>query len=139
MAFQTSLNRGRSASALKYTDEPRHRSLLSPVQRLFPERSTDYDTARYKAFERQLKLVEEFQRDSLSGFTTKELIDLDAVSDRHLRGDRLSNPMMPILRQDSWESNSNSFVSLLLRKRCLSDIGKEIQCSWFMMSLEWRY
>jgi hypothetical protein len=69
---------------------------LSPIDRLFPQISQGR-TIRDK------QVWEDYQRDKLRGFTTRELVDLDAVTSRKLRDGDLSHEIHPILSRCNWE------------------------------------
>lgn len=46
--------------------------------------------------------AEKYQRENLCGYTTRELMDLDAVAFRELRPFSLQNPVHEIFAQDRW-------------------------------------
>lgn len=58
---------------------------------------------KYSAWHRGVaENIEAFQRQDLSGYTTRELIDLDNISNRDLNPGTLQNPINPILGRDRW-------------------------------------
>jgi hypothetical protein len=75
------------------------KSFLTPVDTVFP---TNIELSNEEIEQLELnKAAELFQRDNLYGFTTRELVDLDAITTRHLEPLNLSNPIIPPLLR--WE------------------------------------
>jgi hypothetical protein len=73
-------------------------SKLTPVIPPFPGRES--------VAERQFRLQkEQYQRENLLGFTTRELANLDVISDRALKTGNLQNCILRIMSQDRWETS----------------------------------
>jgi hypothetical protein len=48
--------------------------------------------------------IENFQKEQLRGFTTEELIELDAITNRGLKPSSLNTPIHPLLDRDRWDA-----------------------------------
>lgn len=70
---------------------------LTPTEYSFPRHITNEEAEI-------IEDREEFQRERLHGFTTKELMALDAISDRKLKEGNLRNKIHPIMTRDRWEN-----------------------------------
>ncbi|KAM0138762.1 hypothetical protein ACHAO1_003361 [Botrytis cinerea] len=70
---------------------------LTPLAPIFPK--TQMDPADLVLRNR----IEEFQREQFDGFTSRELADMDVITDRHLKDSTLNNPIMPLFQQQRWE------------------------------------
>lgn len=67
------------------------KSLLTPLS---PRDNNPSQDARARA--------EKYQRENLSGYTTRELMDLDAITNRELNPVNLQNPINQIIAQNRW-------------------------------------
>ncbi|TVY83745.1 hypothetical protein LSUE1_G001148 [Lachnellula suecica] len=78
------------------------RSGLTPVDSLFP---VDLKKPTGKALQdRKLdRRMEDYQRANLYGFTTRELVELDAITSRNLKTPNISNNILPVMGKDRWE------------------------------------
>ncbi|TVY91478.1 hypothetical protein LAWI1_G004476 [Lachnellula willkommii] len=76
---------------------------LTPLYSLFPT-SVDRLSLRERLVEQQNKYFEGFQKIQLYGFTTRELVNLDAVSSRYLKSPDLSNDIHILMAQRRWET-----------------------------------
>ncbi len=78
----------------------------SPVESVFPKFSPDpkdledIDKKRTAQLNRDR---ETWQREQLFGFTTRELVDLDAITTRKLKKGDLRNQLHPLLKRKNWE------------------------------------
>jgi hypothetical protein len=87
--------------ARKYASAPPHqqtnpfviKSLLTPLS---PSNITSNQDSQ--AFE----AAELYQREILNGYTTRELMDLDAITYRELKPTSLQNPINQIIGRDRW-------------------------------------
>jgi len=71
------------------------KSFLTPVDTVFP---TGIElSAQELERNAQNRAAENFQKQELYGFTTRELVDLDAISARYLKPQDLSNGIIPPL------------------------------------------
>lgn len=70
---------------------------LSPLEYSFPRQVSEDE-------KESNILREEFQRNKLYEFTTRELVQLDVISDQKLKGPNLQNGIIPMLGRDRWES-----------------------------------
>jgi hypothetical protein len=85
--------------ARKYFPAPDHqqtnffqtKSLLTPLS---PRNDISSEDAGARA--------EKYQREALSGYTTRELMDLDAITFRELNPISLQNPINEIMSRDRW-------------------------------------
>jgi hypothetical protein len=76
------------------------KSGFTPLQNEFPVMPDAQDKD-------QLQLrsdVENFQRDSLYGFTSRELADLDVFTNRRLKPSTLPTMLHPLFRKERWET-----------------------------------
>jgi hypothetical protein len=73
-----------------------HESWYTPLEYLFPRRISD-------AEREAITTREDFQRRELYGFTTRELAQLDVISDRTLKPGNLKNGIHPLVARDRWE------------------------------------
>jgi hypothetical protein len=78
------------------------RSGLTPLELLFPGRSTTSLNQREKQVYED---VEEIQRDILKRYTTRELLNTDAISTRSLKKSNLCNRRNPAFKK--WEKTPN--------------------------------
>ncbi|ESZ90220.1 hypothetical protein SBOR_9390 [Sclerotinia borealis F-4128] len=78
------------------------KSWLTPLDPLNP---IHWDNARVHD---QIRLLEDYQKDGLLGFTTRELKDLDVVCDRPLKPSTLAGGIIPLLRRDRWEDKPST-------------------------------
>ncbi|APA07484.1 predicted protein [Sclerotinia sclerotiorum 1980 UF-70] len=90
--------------ALRYHDFADGHSDLTPCPSTFPSfplsqsSSRDWDT------------IEVHQKNRLHSFTTRELLNLDAISERPMAASTLSNlPILPLLRRNQWDSTGKMF------------------------------
>lgn len=74
-----------------------HRSGFTPLEYLFPRQIPDSE-------KQSIRDREDFQRRELCGFTTRELAQLDVISDRELKKGNLENCIHPLLARDRWEN-----------------------------------
>jgi hypothetical protein len=74
----------------------RNESGYTPLEYSFPRYISDSER-------RRIGRKEAFQRDKLFDFTTRELAQLDAISDRELKASNLQNDIHPLLARDRWE------------------------------------
>ncbi|TVY46902.1 hypothetical protein LOCC1_G002198 [Lachnellula occidentalis] len=82
------------------------RSGLTPIESLFPINVNRLSLE--ERHEQQLdKDYEEFQKRLLYNFTTRELVDLDAISSRSLKSPDLSNYTHRIMAQRRWETKAD--------------------------------
>lgn len=89
-----------SLNALKYGGRPWNPkiSAYTPLPHLFPKQHIDQT-------ERDLReRIERFQRRILHGFTSRNLADMDVITSRKLKDSTLNNPIIPLIRQNRWES-----------------------------------
>jgi hypothetical protein len=80
---------------------------LSPVQRSFPG-MIQGRTRRERETKRQNQFLENYQRGCLCGFTSTELLALDAIAERPLQPSTLTNGILPIFRRDRWVTQANN-------------------------------
>ncbi|TAQ89684.1 hypothetical protein B7494_g1968 [Chlorociboria aeruginascens] len=73
---------------------PAHKSGLTPLSPLYPLAQGATRDIRNK--------LERYQRSRLHGFTTLELNELDALTNRDLKPNDLNNPIHPAFRRDRW-------------------------------------
>jgi hypothetical protein len=52
-----------------------------------------------------IKEIEEYQRQCLKTFTTRELIELVCISDRQLKPSTLRNGILPVFADENWRIN----------------------------------
>ena len=82
---------GLTPFARKYSPAPgQQKSCLTPLS---PRTTYNQDT---------LLQIEKYQQHMLSGYTTRELMDLDAYSNRELNPSNLTNPIHQIMARDRW-------------------------------------
>lgn len=69
------------------------------------------DSQAEKAYRERLR-SQKLQQKRFRGFTSRELVDLDAITPRDLPKCTLTNGILPILRKDRWEKLplTSSFV-----------------------------
>ncbi|KAF7946183.1 hypothetical protein EAE96_009186 [Botrytis aclada] len=70
---------------------------LTPLAPLFPK--AQMDPAEIELRNR----IEDFQREQFDGFTSRELADMDVITDRKLKESTLNNPILPLFQQQRWE------------------------------------
>lgn len=88
-----------SAFARKYGNHSdwKLRSGYTPTDSAFPNSRLVNSTGKSLSDDKQ---TERFQRERLNDFTTRELIDLDAISDRKLEEPNLQNAVVPLFAID---------------------------------------
>ena len=76
------------------------KSGFTPLQNEFPTipGAQDHAQAQLRAD------LEKFQRDSLYGFTSRELADLDVITNRRLKPSTLPIMLHPLFRRERWET-----------------------------------
>jgi len=95
--------------SLKYGDygapppEYDFRSGLTPIDTLFPADPKNLSREE-KLVQAQNKEIAEFQQEKFSGFTTRELVDLDVWTTRKLKAGDLQNPIISLLERQNWET-----------------------------------
>lgn len=77
--------------------------LLTPLPIPNPYDLSKYTREERDAIEAVYTEFEEFQKDKLKGFTTRQLYDLDAITNRRLRASTLNLELHPAFRRDRWE------------------------------------
>jgi hypothetical protein len=78
------------------------KSGFTPLQDTFPTIPRDQEQDHAQA---QLRVdIEKFQRDSLYGFTSRELADLDVITNRRLKPSTLPTILHPLFRRERWET-----------------------------------
>jgi hypothetical protein len=80
------------------------RSGFTPVKLAFPKPPFDPQSKRNARDER----TELFQKDKLYGFTTQELIDLGAISDRKLKAPNLQNGVDKLFERRMWATQDQT-------------------------------
>ncbi|KAJ8059594.1 hypothetical protein OCU04_011249 [Sclerotinia nivalis] len=90
---------GQSLNALKYGSWSKDARIsgLTPLAPLFPRARVDPEEIALR------HRIEDFQREQLEGFTSRELADMDVLTDRRLKDSTLDNPIMPLIRMERWE------------------------------------
>ncbi|TEY46333.1 hypothetical protein BOTCAL_0316g00140 [Botryotinia calthae] len=103
----------RSSFALRYYDFADGHSDLSPRPTLippfpsFPTTSTSRNPSNLK---RNWDAIETNQRNRLHSFTTRELLNLDAITERPMAASTLSDvPILALLRRTQWDSTGRLF------------------------------
>jgi hypothetical protein len=74
-----------------------HRSGYTPLDYLFPRNLSESE-------KEDIIAQEDYQREELNGFTTRELGQLDVISDRELKAGNLQNHIHEIFGRAKWES-----------------------------------
>jgi len=98
------VNSNQTPWAAKYGAREGGKSKLTPVDSIFPINKSGLFIAEYQKLNKQNRRMEKFQQDNLYWFTTRELIDLDAISTRTLKSlDLLHNPIHPVFAKSRWE------------------------------------
>jgi hypothetical protein len=77
----------------------------TPIMTQFARHDRLLSIAEKKAKKRNAK-VENYQREHLKGFTTRELMDIDVISDRTMKLSSLTGPVLELFRR--WESEENA-------------------------------
>lgn len=54
-------------------------------------------------------LNEQYQRETLKGFSTRELVELGAITSRPMNRGNLGNDILPFLRIDNWDDGSRTY------------------------------
>lgn len=79
-----------------------HRSALTPIDTLFP-----VDPASLSQEEKEERVlnsrIQGIQKRLFHGFTTRELVDVDAFTVRKLKAGNLTSPIIPLLQIHNWE------------------------------------
>jgi hypothetical protein len=76
------------------------KSGFTPLQDTFPTIPGEQNQAQV-----QLRAnIEKFQRDCLYGFTSRELADLDVITNRRLKPSTLPTLLHPLFRRERWET-----------------------------------
>jgi hypothetical protein len=78
------------------------KSGFTPLQDTFP--TIPRDQEQYHAQAQLRADIEKFQRDSLYGFTSRELADLDVITNRRLKPSTLPTMLHPLFRRERWET-----------------------------------
>lgn len=103
----------RSSFALRYYDFADGNSDLSPRPTLIPPfpSSPTASTSRTPSKQtRNWDAVETNQRNRLHSFTTRELLNLDAITERPMAASTLSDvPILALLRRTQWDSTGRLF------------------------------
>lgn len=87
-----------SAYARKlYPDEYRTTSQFTPLDHHFPALPIN------KVEDAKRDAIRKFQRSRLSGYTTRELSDLDAISSRKFKPSTFGQVILPLLQRTNWE------------------------------------
>ncbi|APA12146.1 hypothetical protein sscle_09g069160 [Sclerotinia sclerotiorum 1980 UF-70] len=88
-----------SLNAIKYGPWSKDARIsgLTPLTPLFPRARVDPEELALR------NQIEDFQREKFEGFTSRELADMDVITDRKLKDSTLENPIMPLLRIQRWE------------------------------------
>jgi hypothetical protein len=107
--------------AKKYGVKHDGKSGLTPVEIMFPIPGISPGHPQSK---HDCETLEEFQRQLLRGYTTSELMNLDAISTRSLKPGNLTNDIHPLLR--SWEDT----ISRWFRRDKLYPIGHGFHGDW---------
>lgn len=88
------------------------RSGLTPLDAIFPTNLRGTGATPNHAQDAQINA---FQRRDLVGFTTRELVELDAITLRNLKPFDLANPILPLIDRNCWETLT-TIKSLAARK-----------------------
>ncbi|TGO52549.1 hypothetical protein BCON_0139g00150 [Botryotinia convoluta] len=103
----------RSSFALRYYDFADGHSDLTPRPTLippFPSFSTTPTSRTPSNQRRDWDTIETHQRNRLHSFTTRELINLDAITERQMAASTLSDvPILALLRKTQWDSTGRMF------------------------------
>ncbi|KAF7953342.1 hypothetical protein EAE96_006553 [Botrytis aclada] len=103
----------RSSFSLRYYDFADGHSDLTPRPTLippFPSFSTTPKTRTPTHQMRDWNTVETHQRNLLHSFTTRELLNLDAITERPMAASTLSDvPILALLRKTQWDSTGRIF------------------------------
>lgn len=114
-----------SSWGLRYGVRFDTKSGWSPIFTQFPSHPEQLTPEELKDLEK-IKEIEAFQRKTLHNFTTRELIELDAISGRRLKAPSLANPIHPMIRQERWEETLHPAFP----RRSLFPIGGNHQGNW---------
>ncbi|TVY29213.1 hypothetical protein LHYA1_G002882 [Lachnellula hyalina] len=98
---------------------------LTPIDSLFPT-SVNRLSPDERLLQQLNKRHEEYQKTQLYQFTTRELVDLDAISSRSLKSPDLSNYTHRIMAYRRWETN----VDFLSGRTGLYPIGNGYPGDW---------
>ena len=75
------------------------KSGFTPLDLIFP--GGPLDPASEEC--RRREIIEAFQGDKLRGYTSMELVQLDAITVREMKPDTLNLPIIPLLQRTRWE------------------------------------
>ncbi|KAM0159349.1 hypothetical protein ACHAPG_003601 [Botrytis cinerea] len=103
----------RSSFALRYYDFADGNSDLSPRPTLIPPFPSFPTTSTPRTPSKQTRnwdAIETNQRNRLHSFTTRELLNLDAITERPMAASTLSDvPILALLRRTQWDSTGRLF------------------------------
>ncbi|RDL37666.1 uncharacterized protein BP5553_05099 [Venustampulla echinocandica] len=111
--------------ALRYGASFDANSGWTPISIYFPCHSNELTPEELTELEK-IKDMEAFQRRSLNGLTTMQLVDLDAISTRPLKAPNLANAIHPIIRLDRWEKTLHPAFT----RQSLYPIGGDHEGDW---------
>ncbi|KAF5874816.1 uncharacterized protein Bfra_003265 [Botrytis fragariae] len=102
-----------SSFALRYYDFADGHSDLTPRPTLIPPFPSFSTTPTSRAPSKQTRdwdTIETHQRNRLHSFTTRELLNLDAITERPMAASTLSDvPILALLRKTQWDSTGRMF------------------------------
>ncbi|TGO91491.1 hypothetical protein BPOR_0026g00150 [Botrytis porri] len=103
----------RSSFALRYYDFADGHSDLTPRPTLIPPFPSFSSTPTSRTPSSQIRdwnTIETHQRNRLHSFTTRELLNLDAITERPMAASTLSDvPILALLRRTQWDSTGRKF------------------------------